>query len=141
MADALYDNYKNVLLGGGVHGAVDLDADTLKVVLVDEGVDVPNLTTDQDFADRAAGSRIAISGALAGKTVGTVAAGVFDHDDVTFSAVSGASVESYDYYKDTGSESTSPLLCNIDAATGLPVTPNGGDITIQVAAGGAIDLA
>ena len=33
-------------------------------------------------------------------------------------------------YKDTGTESTSPLIMYIDTATGLPVTPNGGDITV-----------
>jgi hypothetical protein len=33
-------------------------------------------------------------------------------------------------YKDTGTAATSPLIAYIDTATGLPVTPNGGDITV-----------
>ena len=33
-------------------------------------------------------------------------------------------------YKDTGTEATSPLIAYIDTATGLPVTPNGGNITV-----------
>jgi hypothetical protein len=44
--------------------------------------------------------------------------------------VSGASCESIVVYKDTGSAATSPLVAFFDTATGLPVTPNGGDIII-----------
>ena len=33
-------------------------------------------------------------------------------------------------YKDTGTEATSPLIAMIDTATGLPITPNGGDIIV-----------
>jgi hypothetical protein len=33
-------------------------------------------------------------------------------------------------YKDTGTESTSLLIFYIDTATGLPCTPNGGNITV-----------
>ena len=36
-----------------------------------------------------------------------------------------------DIYQDSGVEATSRLIANIDAATGLPVTPNGTDITVQ----------
>jgi len=44
-------------------------------------------------------------------------------------------VESIEIYKDSGVESTSRLIANIDTATGLPVTPNGGDITVVFDAG------
>ena len=33
-------------------------------------------------------------------------------------------------YKDTGDNATSPLIALIDSATGLPITPNGGDIIV-----------
>ena len=33
-------------------------------------------------------------------------------------------------YVDTGTEATSPLIAYIDTATGLPITPNGGDIIV-----------
>ena len=33
-------------------------------------------------------------------------------------------------YRDTGVEGTSALIAYIDAATGLPITPNGGDIIV-----------
>lgn len=142
MADAFYENYRNTLLNGGaVHGAIDLDdaATNIKVILYDEGADALNLA-DQDIADVLAGARIATSGNVASKTVGTLAVGVFDHADVVYTAVSGASVESLTYYKDSGVESTSPLICNIDSATGLPVTPNGGNINWTPSASGVFQI-
>ena len=47
-------------------------------------------------------------------------------------------------YKDTGSEATSPLIAYIDTATGLPITPNGGDIaprSLEAANNGAFRVA
>lgn len=60
----------------------------------------------------------------------TSTAGVADAADITFTAVSGATVEALIIYKDTGVSSTSNLIAYIDSATGLPATPNGGDITV-----------
>jgi len=54
-----------------------------------------------------------------------------DAADVTYTAVTGDPSEAVVVYKDTGVEGTSQLIAYIDTATGLPVTPNGGDITIQ----------
>jgi len=124
MANSMYAHGReNFILGN-----IDWDGDTIKVVLVDEGDDVPSIADDEDLADRAAPSRVATSGALANASC---SGGVADTDDVTISTVSGDEFESLDIYKDSGTEGTSWLICNIDTATGLPCTPNGGDITIQ----------
>ena len=40
------------------------------------------------------------------------------------------SIEAIVIYVDTGTEATSPLIAYIDTATGLPITPNGGDIIV-----------
>ena len=124
MANALFDKGRE----GFLDGSIDYDTDSIKAVLVDHGTDTPVPSTDQNLSDITAGARIATSGNLASKTV---TAGVADAADVTFTAVSGASVESIVLYKDTGSAATSRLIAYIDTATGLPVTPNGGDITVQ----------
>ena len=88
-----------------------------------------NADIDWSVDDIRAGARIAVSAALGSKTS---AAGVADAADVTFSAVSGATVEAVVLYKHTGVESTSNLIAYMDTGmTGLPVTPNGGDITVQ----------
>lgn len=139
MADAFYEVFRNAILGNIVHSLPDLNTDDVRIVLRDEGADALNLA-DQDLADIAAGARIAVSAAVGSPTVGVVAVGAFDHDNVTFVAVSGASVESLDYYKHTGTDSTSPLIMNIDSATGLPVTPNGGDITWTPHASGVTQI-
>jgi hypothetical protein len=124
MADSLYDYGREGFLAGDI----DWDGDNIKLVLIDEADDTINLATDQDLADRAAGSRVATSPNLGSKTV---AAGVADAANATFTAVTGDQAESIDAYQDTGTESTSRLIFNIDAATNLPVTPNGGDIVVQ----------
>lgn len=105
-----------------------MDTDNIKIVLVDHGTDTPVPATDQYLADIGAGARVATSGNLANKTITN---GVFDADDITITSVSGASSEDITVYKDTGSAATSPLVAFIDTATGLPFTPNGGDVTVQ----------
>ena len=135
MANALYVAFRNGVLGS--HATrVDLDADTIKAVLIDHGTDTPNVTTDDFYNDISAGLVGSLSSALTSKTIGTVAAGVFDADNVTFTAVSGNSVESVNLLKDTGNTATSDLIAYFDTGTGLPVTPNGGDITVTWNASG-----
>jgi hypothetical protein len=118
-------------------GAIDFATDNIKIVLVDEGTDTPVPATDEFLSDIAVGARIATSGNLGTKTT---TGGTADAADVTFSSVTGASVESFVVYKDTGTASTSPLIAYFDTATGLPVTPNGGDITITFDAAGIFTL-
>ena len=62
----------------------------------------------------------------------TQALGVFDGTNLTYTAVSGATVEALILYRQTaGADTTDPLILFMDTGvTGLPVTPNGGDITV-----------
>lgn len=124
MANALYTKYKQTMLSAG---GIDLLEDNILVVLVNFGAYTPNLATDQFLSDIPAGARIATSEFLSGKTV---AAGVFDAEDVVMASVSGPQSEALVFYKDAGSPSASPLLLILDTSTGLPITPNGADITI-----------
>ena len=128
MANALYDRGREGFLAADI----DWDGDNIKIALIDEDDDTPDLANDEDWADRAAGARVDTSGNLGSKTVTD---GVADAADVTFSAVSGDESESIDGFFDSGVESTSLMIFNIDTATGLPVTPNGGDITVTWDAG------
>lgn len=123
MANALYDKGREAFLTGGINWS----GDSIKAVLVDTGAYTPNVATHQFLSDIAAGARVATSANLGSKTV---AAGVADAADSLFTAVSGPSVEAVVLYKDTGTAGTSPLIAYIDTASGLPVTPNGGDITV-----------
>lgn len=124
MANALYDLGREGFLAGDI----DWDADNIKIGLWDSADYTPNLSTDNDYADVDAGARVATSANLSSKTT---TAGVADAADVTFSSVTGDVSEYIGCFQDTGTESTSRLIFLIDTATGLPVTPNGGDITVS----------
>lgn len=123
MANALYDKGRQ----GFLEGSIDWDTDTIKCVLVDAADYTVNLATHDNLDDVAVAARVATSGALTSKTVTD---GIADAADVVLASVSGDPSEAIVIYKDTGTESTSRLIAYIDTATGLPVTPNGADITI-----------
>lgn len=108
-------------------GDISWSADTIKVLLVTSSYS-PNFSTDEFLSDISGGTIVATSGALASKTL---ALGVLNAANVTFTAVSGSAASYVVIYKHTGTGSTSNLLINYDTGTGIPVTPNGGDITVN----------
>lgn len=134
---ALFDNFKELMLGGGIHTLPDLQDGDIRLICVDTADHDPAVATDVDLADIAAAARVATSAALAGKTVTD---GTFDHTDVTLGTVSGDQFEEVVYYGHTGTESTSPLIAVIDSGTGLPFTPSGGDIDVRPNASGVFSL-
>ncbi len=123
MANALYDAGRD----GFLIKALQWGTDDFRIIFVDEADDTIDLAADDFLNDRAAGSRVATSGAM---TTTAPGAGVADANDVTVNSVSGDQFESIDCYQHTGTESTSRMVFNIDTATGLPLTPNGGNITV-----------
>lgn len=123
MANALYDSGRESFL----KGEISWSSDNIKAVLVDTATYTANLAIDQFLSDIPAGERVATS---ANFTAKTTTAGVADAADVTFTAVTGDQSEALVVYQDTGVEGTSRLIAYIDTATGLPVTPNGGDISV-----------
>lgn len=134
MANALYPLWKQALLEFTANN--DLDGQTVKVALIDTGVYTYN-AADQ-FYSSASSAAVGTPQTIGSKTFTN---GVFDGDDVTFTAVTGNSVEALIIYIDTGNPATSPLVAYIDTSvTGLPVTPNGGDITITWNASGIFAL-
>lgn len=140
MANALFTIYRNNMLGIDTYANVELDADTIKPMFVDHADDVPAPTTDNDISFILSAARvpaIASCPALASKTLGVVAAGAFDSADPTFTSLSGDQSESLIVFFDTGTESTSILLAFYDTFTsGMPITPNGGNVQVVVNASG-----
>ena len=128
MANALYGLGRQAFLDGDI----DWAADNIKCVLVDTADYTVSIDVHDNLDDVAAGGRVATSGNLASKTS---TLGVADAADVTFTTVTGDQSEALIIYKDTGVESTSKLIAYIDIATGLPITPGGGDITVEWDAG------
>lgn len=133
MANAIYPLYKQALLDQDSDS--DLDDGTVKVALVDTGT--YTYSASHQFLSDLTG----VVGTAQTIANTTVALGVFDGDNVTYTAVSGNTVEALVFYIDTGNSATSRLVAYIDTGqTGLPVTPNGGDITITWNASGIFAL-
>ena len=132
MAAAIYPKFKEQALQGGT----DLSGGNIKAVLVDTGAYTYS-ASHQYLSDIAAGARIATSGNLANKTF---TSGTFDADNITITGVTGATVEAAVYYIDTGNAATSKLIMYDDSLTGLPFTPNGGDVTLTFIASGIFTL-
>jgi hypothetical protein len=131
MASAVYPKAKESFL------KADLDLDsTVRAVLIDTGTYTYNAAHDNyDDLSGVVGSE---SGVFGSKTFTN---GVFDAADITFTAVSGATVEAIVIFLDTGTPSTDKLIAYIDSASaGLPVTPNGGDIVVTWNASGIFAL-
>lgn len=137
MANALFAAYRTAVLSA----PPNLSSATIKAMFVDHADDTPSTSADDFINDIASAARvpaIASCPTLGTKTLGTVAAGVFDAADTTFSSLTGDQVESLILFEDSGTESTSDLLAYWDSATGLPLTPNGGDVTVTWHASGIL---
>lgn len=130
MANALYDTARE----GFLAGEIDWDTAVIKVALVRAYTYsaahkfVSDVTT-------AGGVLHATSAALAGKAVLN---GIADATDVTFTAVpSNATGHSLLVFQSSAvgggadvAATAQRVILWLDTGTGLPVTPNGGDITV-----------
>ncbi len=123
MANTLYDFARQRFLEAQINWMTNV----VKVILVDTGAYTPQTAVHQYLSDIPTSARIAGPVTMTGKAT---TGGAADANDVTFTAVSGASIEAIIIYIDNGTEATSPLIAYIDTATGLPITPNGGDIIV-----------
>lgn len=122
MANVLYQLGRQAFLDGDI----DWSANNIKVALIDTA-DYTFSQSHQFLSDVAGAAIVATSGNLAGKTSTN---GTADANDVTFTAVTGDQSEALIIYQDTGVAGTSRLIAYIDTATGFPITPNGGNITV-----------
>lgn len=138
MANAIYPPYKGFILSAAANVSLDQDDTTNGpfVALVDTGT--YTYSAAHDFYNDLSG----IVGTDQRIATPTVVGGLFDGDNVTFTAVSGATVEALVIYrKNAGANTTWKLFCYFDTSvTGLPVTPNGGDISITWNASGIVQI-
>lgn len=141
MTNQIYPAFKNALL----QAQYNMSTLDIRVMLVNTAGSGTLYTYNaaHDFRDDvAAGSIFATSAAgLSGKTF---TAGTFDANNVTFTAVP-SSADTIDavilFIETAGANSTDPLICYLDTGvTGLPTSPNGGDITITWDAAGIFTL-
>lgn len=131
MADAIYPKYKQALLDGDTN--IDINDGTVKVAL-----STAAYNSAHDFYDDVSASTVGTPQTIANTTVTN---GLFDGDDVTYTAVaSGSTVTALIIYIDTGSAATSRLVAFIDTVSGFPLSTNGGDVTVAWNASGIFQL-
>lgn len=124
MANSLYGKGREKFL----RGQLDWATSNIKAILVDNAYYTVDINAHEFVSSVPALARIAVSTNLTGKTD---LLGIADADNVTFPLVSGATAEALILYKDTGVEGTSPLIAYWDTASGLVLTPNGGDVIVN----------
>jgi hypothetical protein len=138
MANAVYPEYKEFLLSASANVSLNVDdtTDGPFVALVDTGT--YTYSSAHDFYSDLSG----IVGTDQRIASPTVANGTFDGADVTFTAVSGSTVEALVIYRhNSGANTTWKLVLYQDSSvTGLPVTPNGGDIVVTWNASGIFTI-
>ena len=127
MATVKHLEWLDSMLGDPTHSAIDLDTDTIDVSLLDQtdAGTILNSFVDYDEVDAAT---VVATGTLGG--FASLSGGVATLSGAhTFTSVSGDAVDYLTAFKNSGTPATSPLIITWDSAsTGIPVTPNGGDI-------------
>jgi hypothetical protein len=127
MANTLYDNARKLFL----EGQLDWMNNTIQAVLVDTANYTPSFSGHVHLADIPPAARNSPGfGPVTLSTGKNTAGGAADADDITFTSVSGPSVEAIVLFRWVSSPTDSPLIAFIDTGTGLPITPNGGDIIV-----------
>ena len=127
MATIVHTDWLNGMLGAPTHSVIDFNTDNIDASLLDatDSGTITAANVDYDEVDGAtvvATADVSVSG-ISGGVVSLTGA-------VTFSEVTGDAADYLTVFKNSGTPATSPLIITWDSAsTGLPVTPNGGDIT------------
>jgi hypothetical protein len=135
MANQFYD----AGLDAFVNGDIDWVVDDIRMTLVDAADYTVNAAVHDFYDDIPTAARVAtMAASLAGKS--TNGSGGVDANDVTYTSVSGDPSEALVIYKYNASEAAAALICYLDGFTGLPVTPNGGNITVEFHASGIFSL-
>ncbi len=138
MANAIYPLFKQELMKGTSNNLLNSAEGTTGVyaALVDTG------TYTYSAAHQFYSSLSGVVGADQEILTKTQTTGTFDGDDLTYTAVTGNTVEAIVLYrKNAGASSTWPLISYHDTGvTGLPFTPNGGNATITWNASGIFAL-
>lgn len=138
MANALYPLWKQEALKATAASSLNGTGTTgVYVALIDTGTASYN-AANQYFSSVVAG-QVGTEQEITSKTFTN---GLFDGADVTFPSVTGNTAEALVIFvKTAGANTTWPLVAWIDTGvTGLPVTPNGGNINVAWNASGIFQL-
>lgn len=129
MATVIHNDWLDGMLGSPTHSVVDFDTDNMDCSLLDE-TDAGTITASFVDYDEVDTADVVATGDM--PSVSSITDGVVTLSGaLTFSTVTGDAADFLTLWKNSGTPATSPLVITWDSATtGLPVTPNGGDITV-----------
>lgn len=141
----------------GATGEIDLVNDAAVKMVAHE--DVTGADTDDEFIGDyiATATEVTSTGytggwggagrkALAGKALAVDQGNdraEFDCTNITWSSISQAAAETwvgFSLIKEITNDAASPAVCLIDTASGIPLTPNGSDITLTIDAEGLLHI-
>lgn len=131
MANVLFDVGRNYFLNGSINWLTTAIRTALVSISNQPTAYVFNASLDTVYASVPTGARVGFSIASLGTKTAT--SGIADAADAVFSAVSGPTIGALIVLASTATANASdwPMIAYIDTATGMPVGPNGGDITVQ----------
>lgn len=138
MANALYPKWKEAIAQATANSSLAGSGTTgVYAVLVDTGT--YTYSSSHEFFSSVAAAKIGTEVELTSKTFTN---GAFDAADATQTSVTGATAEAtVIFIKNVGANTTWRLVAYLDTGvTGLPVTPNGNNITMTWGAGGIFQL-
>ncbi len=148
MANLVYNTGKLRLVSGAT-GEIDLLVDVIKIMALEANDDPDD--PDEEFVAGVLGAGDALELTSTGYTGGFGGAGrltlasktltvdqannraEFDAADITWTSISQAAAETLVglvMLTEITNDAASPVIMAIDTATGLPLTPNGSDITV-----------
>jgi hypothetical protein len=127
MATIAHTDWLDGMLGDPTHTVVDFNADNIDASLLD-ATDSGTITASFVDYDEVDTPTVV---ATADVSVASIAGGVVTLTGaVTFTSVTGDGADYLTVWKNSGTPATSPLIITWDSTSaGLPVTPNGGNIT------------
>jgi hypothetical protein len=126
MATVKHTEWLTSMLGNPTHSVIDLNTDDIELSLLDQTdsgtIDATDVAYD-DIDTPTVVANVDVEVSVSGATASSAGA--------TFTAVTGDAADYLTAWKNSASAATSPLIITWDSATtGLPVTPNGGNIVV-----------
>lgn len=143
MATTLYNNFKELLLNGGI----DLDTDTIEALIIDDTTaytpDIDNHVFVNDVT--AVASEMSGTG-YSRKTLSVTVSqdntndqAVADATDLSYTGLNAGTIQGVLIYKSVTTDSDSPVIGWYES-TDFPLPTNGGDVTLTINTAGLLTL-
>lgn len=142
---SIYNNFKKLLFDG----SIDLGTDDIQIALIDDSISyTPDIDAEvyvSDVLDDVTASECSGTG-YSRKSLSTTTSvdtvddeAVLDATDLTYTGADFGTIDSILLFKQVTSDSDSPVIAHITSAD-LPLTTNGGDVDLNWATEGVLNL-